>query len=98
MEGALSDRNQDALDRQTLEKISMIAEQAKNALLVGITAIRRLNAGPERDINPGSMVDQLGKLILMWDEIHIQVNKMMNASSTEMDPVGEPSTQTKYYH
>ncbi|MBF0271107.1 MAG: hypothetical protein HQL98_03375 [Magnetococcales bacterium] len=69
------------LDHHSLEKIANIAAQARRSLLIGIASIR----GGEEPTPPesltadtDSMVAQLGRLTLMWDEIHHRASRLLS--------------------
>ncbi|MBF0191852.1 MAG: hypothetical protein HQL99_12045 [Magnetococcales bacterium] len=69
------------LDHHSLEKIAHIAAQARRSLLIGIASIR----GGEEPVpaesplpDTDSMVAQLGRLTLMWDEIHHRARRLLS--------------------
>ncbi|MEO5333233.1 MAG: hypothetical protein H7839_14550 [Magnetococcus sp. YQC-5] len=68
------------LDPHSLEKIALIAEQAKRTLLLGISTIRRLDAPPmsQQAVDSAQMVAQLSRLTLMWDEIHYRTTQLLS--------------------
>ncbi|MBF0614074.1 MAG: hypothetical protein G8237_09800 [Magnetococcales bacterium] len=68
------------LDHHSLEKITHIAAQARRSLLIGIASIRNTEetTHPESAaLETSHMVAQLGRLTLMWDEIHHRASRLL---------------------
>ncbi|MBF0629165.1 MAG: hypothetical protein HQL91_13185 [Magnetococcales bacterium] len=84
------------LDHHSLERIATIAAQARRSLLIGIASIR----GTDDTLQPESassetdlMVAQLGRLTLMWDEIHHRASRLL---SDELLQVEEWPTEIQF--
>ncbi|MBF0212740.1 MAG: hypothetical protein HQM00_04140 [Magnetococcales bacterium] len=80
MDLKLFDTDLTHLDHHSLEKIANIAAQARRSLLIGIATIREADeAAPAEAATPESdqMVAQLGRLTLMWDEIHQRASRLL---------------------
>lgn len=84
------------LDSHSLEKIAHIAAQARRSLLIGIASIRDTDETTTEALPPTSdtdrMVAQLGKLTLMWDEIHHRARRLLTDEVIQTD---DWPTQTK---
>ncbi|MEO5345442.1 MAG: hypothetical protein H7834_03570 [Magnetococcus sp. YQC-9] len=82
------------LDPHSLEKIAHIAARARRSLLIGIASIRETDETTTLEISQPAdtdlMVAQLGKLTLMWDEIHHRARRLL---SDDLPPDGEWSTK-----
>lgn len=88
MDLKLFDADLTHLDHHSLEKIAHVAAQARRSLLIGIASIRGTDevihaetAASETDL----MVAQLGRLTLMWDEIHHRASRLLTDELTELD-------------
>ncbi|MBF0342013.1 MAG: hypothetical protein HQL95_13780 [Magnetococcales bacterium] len=76
------------LDHHSLEKIANIAAQARRSLLIGIATIRDTeeNATPDTPSqDTDQMVAQLGRLTLMWDEIHHRASRLLSDELLEIE-------------
>ena len=100
MNASNNGRDLSSLDLRTLEKITRIAFQARGALLAGISEIRQMNRAPKptNPIDTQSMLEQLGRLTLMWDEIHLHASRMMVETTVPEFPEIEAAPLEITYH
>ncbi|MBF0417760.1 MAG: hypothetical protein HQL86_05865 [Magnetococcales bacterium] len=88
------------LDSHSLEKIAHIAAQARRSLLIGIASIRTTDETTAETPPPSSdtdlMVAQLGKLTLMWDEIHHRARRLLTDDGMQTDDWSPKSKPYKF--
>ncbi|MEG3639752.1 hypothetical protein [Magnetococcus sp. PR-3] len=88
------DPQQDRLSAEQLERIAWIAEQTKQALLSGMNAMQqleqaeqeKLDAGEPESVELAQMRDKLGRLILAWDEVQSQMDRLVSKRKPDALP------------
>ncbi|ABK43408.1 hypothetical protein Mmc1_0889 [Magnetococcus marinus MC-1] len=84
---------------EQMERIAWIAEQTKQALLSGMSAMQQLEQAESDKVLAGEPVsdelqqmrDKLGRLVLAWDEVQSQMNRLV----AKRTPARRPEQQQR---
>ena len=77
-----ADWNIEQLDSASLQEIADIAARAKESLIHGIGALRRLDETANADAQQ-AILDELGKLTMAWDDVLEKIRTELEERTAE---------------